>query len=528
MNIFKDAMKLLGSAPSTTDKPAKSVHKKSGYYSKEPDFNNQEQSSIITQFRNALPLIVVIAGGLIVYFILLNIPMIAEWFGNVLGILSPVIYGLIIAFLLTPLVNLFDRLLVPLFSKFIQKEKRAKALSRGIGVTFSLLLLVFIIVLLLNMLIPELYRSISSLVQTIPAETTAFVQWINQTFPDDTTVGQIITTSVTEITNFIDGWIRGDLLNQVNSLMTSLTAGVMNVLSEIFSFLIGLIISIYVLSSKEKLSRQCKKIIYSFSKPSRANIFLHITTKANHIFSGFIFSRIISSIIVGIICFIGMSILQMPYVVLVSVIVGVTNTIPFFGPFIGAIPSTLLILLHDPRQGVYFLIFIILLQQLDGNLIGPRLAGEFIGISPFWTIFAILLGGGLFGFVGVAFGVPTFAIISYTFNLIVNHKLESKHLPKMESDYDPLSYVDSDGTYVAALDNTECITTQESNFLKRRKAAQEDKELDAYSNSSLLNEMARRTMADQEKHQLEALAQQKREETEEDVAKQDDDSEEER
>lgn len=178
-------------------------------------------------------------------------------------------------------------------------------------------------------------------------------------------------------------------------------------------------------------------------------------TEANDIFGGFLIGKIIDSAIIGVLCFIGLSFLNMPYTMLVSVIVGVTNVIPFFGPYIGAIPSTLLILLANPIKGIYFLIFILLLQQLDGNFIGPKILGNSTGLSSFWVIFSILLGGGLFGFLGMLLGVPTFAVIYYIIELIIDGRLHRKNLPESSDYYDEYSFVDDTGKYVISRETME-------------------------------------------------------------------------
>ena len=193
---------------------------------------------------------------------------------------------------------------------------------------------------------------------------------------------------------------------------------------------------------------QCRKIVYAFNTPRRANIILHIASKTNKTFSGFIIGKIIDSAIIGVLCFIGLTILKMPYTLLVSVIVGVTNVIPVFGPYIGAIPSTILILLVDPMKGLYFVIFIFLLQQLDGNVIGPMILGDSTGLSAFWVMFAILIGGGLFGLGGMIVGVPTFAVIYYIIKMLIQQKLEQKNLPIETENYNEKNYVGEDGTFV--------------------------------------------------------------------------------
>ena len=183
-------------------------------------------------------------------------------------------------------------------------------------------------------------------------------------------------------------------------------------------------------------------------RTDHANMILHLTKKSNEIFGGFIIGKIIDSMIIGVLCFFGLTLLKMPYILLISVIVGVTNVIPFFGPYIGAIPSAVLILLNDPIKGLSFLIFILVLQQLDGNVIGPKILGNSTGLSAFWVVFSILLGGGLFGFVGMIMGVPTFAVAYYIITMLINHLLEKRKLPLQTSEYGEKSYVDDSGRFV--------------------------------------------------------------------------------
>ena len=264
---------------------------------------------------------------------------------------------------------------------------------------------------------------------------------------DDSTTSTLLKTAVKEGTDMLMDWLRTDLMAKANELMSNLTVGVLNIVSEIFNAVIGLIVSIYILFSKETFVRQSKKCVYAVLSARHANMVLHLTTKSNDIFGGFIIGKLIDSAIIGVLCFIGLTILKMPYVMLVSVIVGVTNVIPFFGPYIGAVPSTILIMLANPIQGVYFVIFVLLLQQFDGNILGPKILGNSTGLSAFWVIVAILLGGGLFGFVGMVMGVPTFAVLYYIVQMLMNSHLERKNLPTGSEYYDTMSYVDDEGTY---------------------------------------------------------------------------------
>lgn len=427
-----------------------SSEKKSGYYINQPDFGNQGPSKLRQQFNRGMTAFVVIIAGMICYFALLRMDDISAVLKMVFNILRPIIYGLAIAYLLNPIVKTVERYLKPQVEKYFPNLKKPQQLCRSVGIVVALVVMLAIFSALCNMLIPELYRSIRNMVLTVPGQINEALKTITEIMSQDTALGQFFTTMLTEVTAFFQNWMRSDLLSQINDFMSHLTEGVFNIVNEVMNAVIGIIVSVYVLYSKEKFSMQSKKIIYAIFKPRHANMILHLTIKSNSIFGGFIIGKIIDSAIIGVLCFIGLSILNMPYTLLVSVIVGVTNVIPFFGPYIGAIPSAILIMLSDPKMGIYFILFILVLQQLDGNVIGPKILGDSTGLSAFWVMFAILLGGGLFGFVGMILGVPTFAVIYYVVNMLINHKLEKRRLPIETVCYDEFSYVDSDGTYVHA------------------------------------------------------------------------------
>lgn len=425
-----------------------SSEKKSGYYINQPNFGDQGPSKLRQQLNRGMTAFVVIILCMLCFFVLLRMDDISKVLKLIFNILRPIIYGLAIAYLLNPIVKTVERYLKPWVEKRFPNFKKTQKLCRGIGIVAALVVMLAVISALFNMLIPELYRSIRNLALTLPGQINEALRNLTVLMSQDTTLGKFFTTFLTEATTFFQNWMRTDLLSQVNDFMSHLTEGVFNVVNEVMNAVIGIIVSVYVLYSKEKFSMQSKKIIYALFKPSHANMILHLSIKSNTIFGGFIIGKIIDSAIIGALCFIGLSILDMPYTVLVSVIVGVTNVIPFFGPYIGAIPSTILIMLSDPKMGIYFILFILVLQQLDGNVIGPKILGDSTGLSAFWVMFSILLGGGLFGFVGMILGVPTFAVFYYIVNMLINNKLEKRKLPIETDCYDKMSYVDSDGTYV--------------------------------------------------------------------------------
>lgn len=426
-----------------------------GYYSNTPRIGNNGPSRLRREISKGMTFFVVIAASIAFYFALLRLTNISGVFGKVLDVLKPILYGLLIAFLLNPIVKQTDKILIPILKRKMKNEARAEKVSRTVGILLALIIMVLLISGSINMLISELYKSIRDLVFTLPRQINLLVNQIGDIQADESNTGVMMRTFIKQATSTFQDWLSNNLFTRVNEVMGRLTNGLIDFVSEIFNALIGVIVSIYVLYSKETFGRQCKKMTYALLSPSHANVVLHITQKANDIFGGFLIGKIIDSAIIGVLCFIGLSFLNMPYTMLVSVIVGVTNVIPFFGPYIGAIPSTLLILLANPIKGIYFLIFILLLQQLDGNFIGPKIHGNSTGLSSFWVIFSILLGGGLFGFLGMLLGVPTFAVIYYIIELIIDGRLHRKNLPESSDYYDEYSFVDDTGKYVISRETME-------------------------------------------------------------------------
>ena len=425
----------------------KNISNGRGYYDKKPKFVNKGSSKFRETWNQGKFYFLMVAACILFYFALLRLNNLSGILWKIVDVLTPVIYGVVIAYLLNPLVKIIERLILPFFKKRMKNQKRAANLSRSISILISLVFLLAIIVGLCNMVIPELYKSIHNLIFTLPSQMNSWMSRLNQIELDNSSLGMMLKNILIEATEQIQTWLRTDLLKQSNVIMTSLTEGMINVVSTLFNFLVGLIISAYLLFNKDIFSTQTKKALYAVLKPEHANMTLHIAQKSDKIFGGYIIGIIIDSAFVGVICFLVMWMFDLPYVILVSVIVGITNVIPFFGPYIGAIPSAILIMLEDPRKGIYFIIFILLLQQLDGNVIAPKILGNSTGLSAFWVLFATLLGGGLFGFVGMIMGVPTFGIIYYIVQIIINQKLEKKSLPVNSKKYDQQSYVNEDGRY---------------------------------------------------------------------------------
>lgn len=400
------------------------------------------QMKIKQYFMRGLTSFLVILAGIVCYFAFLRLDDIADLLGKIGGILQPIILGLVFAYLLNPLVTIIENQVIKMFEKKAKNREKLRKVSRSIGIAGSLLVAFAVVILLLNMVIPELYRSIRDLIMSLPHQINNAIDFLESEKIHDTAFSGTIKSVLENGAEAFQMWLKTDLLTRINQMMSFLTVGVFSVVETLFDIAVGVIVSVYVLNSKEKFTGQCKKITYALLSRERANLMLQITRKSHKIFGGFVIGKIIDSIIIGILCFIGLSILDMPYTLLVSVIVGVTNVVPFFGPYIGAIPSAILILLSEPIKGIYFVIFILVLQQFDGNILGPKILGDSTGLSAFWVVFSILLGGGLFGFVGMIMGVPTFAVFYYLVSMFIEQKLERKKLPKESKEYEEIQYIE--------------------------------------------------------------------------------------
>ena len=233
----------------------------------------------------------------------------------------------------------------------------------------------------------------------------------------------------------IGSWVNETLVPKFNVVLMEFSLSVLSFAKSLWNFIIGLILSIYIMGMKETFAGQAKKILFAIFKADHAKKLINDIRFVDDTFGGFIVGKLIDSAIIGVICFCAMSILKLPYVVLISVIIGVTNIIPFFGPFLGAVPSAILILMVNPAKVIPFVIFILVLQQFDGNILGPKILGDSTGLNSFWVISAITIFGGWFGVPGMAVGVPTFAVIYALFKRRINVVLEKKGLSSKTSDY---------------------------------------------------------------------------------------------
>ena len=262
---------------------------------------------------------------------------------------------------------------------------------------------------------------------------------VYQIDPDNSFRALVNEKEFAEILSYIEdgvlNWVQSDLMGRIGTYMETISTGVIITLKTALNVVVGVIACVYLLNSKEKFRAQLKKAILATTSKSVSDEIFDFGNFANRTFGGFINGKIIDSAIIGVICYASMTLLHLPYPALVSTIVGVTNVIPFFGPFIGAIPSAIIIFLVSPLQSLYFLLLILVIQQLDGNVIGPTILGETTGLASFWVMFAIIVAGGMFGFIGMVLGVPVFAIIYYYAGRYIRRKLERKEMPQDTNEY---------------------------------------------------------------------------------------------
>ncbi|MBQ3784253.1 MAG: AI-2E family transporter [Lachnospiraceae bacterium] len=365
-------------------------------------------------------------------FMIYRFDSILDGFDRLINILKPIIVGVILAYILNPVMKWFEKNITKLFKLDVTNAK-TKGRVRGISLLLTIILFFVSIGILLYAIIPDLIVSLSNLASEMPQRYNAFARWLKTISAQDdkNIVVQSILDHTESIMEKVNDWLKNDLLDILKSLMNGIT-GVFGVL---YNFFIGLIVSIYILSTKESFKGTAKKCMYAMFSPKTTNSILTIARDSDRIFLGFLSGKLIDSLIMGVICFVVLSIFRMPYTLIVSVIVGITNIIPFFGPYIGVVPSTILIALADPKAGLIFFIFDMILQQIDGNIIGPKILGNSTGLSAFGVIFAILLGSGLFGFPGMIFGVPVFAVIYHLAKQIIDKRLIKKELPTETDKY---------------------------------------------------------------------------------------------
>lgn len=400
----------------------------------------------------------VLGLSILLFFLVYRYNGFAEGWKTVTGVLQPFIIGFAIAYLINPIMIFFEKYLIKWIGPKMKKKDKAKKLCRSLGAFGALIVFLMIVGALLTMLIPQLVESIQGLMVTLPEDLQNLTRQMDEFLKGNKELAEYATNGITYLTDYISNWATDVFLPRTNEYIGTITSGVIGFVKVIFNILLGLVVAIYLLCSKETFLGQVKKIVYALMSAKKANTTIEIARRSNEIFGGFIRGKIIDSAIIGVLCYILMLIIKLPYPVLVSVIVGATNVIPFFGPFIGAIPSFIIIVLYNPIQGIYFLIMILALQQFDGNILGPFILGDTTGLSPFWVLFAIMVFGDLLGFIGMLLGVPIFAVVYYLCQRIVRHFLRKRKLPEDTEAYIRVDRIDEEtGEFAYLTEETKTV-----------------------------------------------------------------------
>lgn len=386
----------------------------------------------------------VIAASLLFYTGIFKMGSMFEAIGGFLRILAPVLYGVVLAYILNPMVRFFEsKIFLPVFERKKALSKKKKKIIRYAAVIFALGTFIYIIYALIMMILPELIRSIINIVNSFPTYVDVVQEKIIEFSERTQNLDPALADQFEQYAVTLQDFLTNNVLPEMQSILKNFSAGVFDVITFLKNFVIGAIISIYVMADKENFIAKSKMIVCALFPTNRANALIRVMRLTNRAFSGFIIGKIIDSAIIGVICYVIISLMHIPYAILISVIIGVTNIIPFFGPWLGAIPSTLLILLINPIQALYFVIFILLLQQFDGNILGPKILGGSTGLSSFMVVVAILVGGGLWGVPGMVVGVPIAAILYAIIWGFIARSLDRKELPVNESDYMYLDRIDN-------------------------------------------------------------------------------------
>lgn len=382
----------------------------------------------------------VISASVLFYMLLHHLPEIQGMWSKIVTILAPFIWGLVLAYLLLPLTRALEKL----FSSPRMRKAHIKGkFARIAAIVVSEIVLLVILTAFVLLILPQLYSSIETIVVNSPEYYKKMTDWLELRLEDHPEVEQYVSQALETLSNQLMDIVNNRLLPSMGSVLSSLTTGVFAALKGVYNLIVGIIVSIYLLANREIAKAGFRKVLYSVFSIETAEKIRAGLVFTDKTFMGFLSGKLLDSAIIGLICYIVCAILKMPYTLLVSVIIGLTNIIPFFGPLIGAVPSAFIILLVDPLKCLIFVVFIVVLQQIDGNIIGPKILGSTVGINGFWVMFSIILGGGLFSFAGMILGVPVFVVLYTALSALVDKQLRRNDLPQDYETYARLDYIDA-------------------------------------------------------------------------------------
>lgn len=430
-----------------------------------------------------------IAAAILFYYIIQYLGQISTFIGSVFSALSPIFWGLVIAYLLDPIAGFYERTLHGIFSEHgVIEEKNAK-LSRVLSAFLMLFSAIGFIALLLWLILPQITTSLAGIVKEAPSQINELMVQLQSKmlFDNNSAFGEYANDALLRSLVYLEDWLVSDLPSQAELIFGYFYTGVKSVFNVMYNLIIGLILSVYITIDKDRLLRQVKQMTYSIFPTQTAARLRRVLSQGNRKFSAAIRGKMLDSLIIGVICFVVLTILnffpflEFPYPVLLSVIVGVTNVVPFFGPFVGAFITGVLVLFDNPSMVIPYLLWILILQQFDCNYLDPHIVGGSIGLRPFWSIFSCLLGSGLLGIPGFVIGPPTFAFIYEIISEWSEDRLRAKHLEEQfdippEEDFE--DFAEKDEAFAGSLwqDDTEEKLEEERREQEREQRARERKE----------------------------------------------------
>ena len=405
-------------------------------------------------------ILLIVFAAIAFYFVLLRFSALKSFLALVLQILSPLLIGFALAFLMNPMVGFMERHALSFLGKRGRNVTgtRTRRIVRTVCVILSAVILTGLVVAFFSFVAPQFYDAVRNLMEHLEEKIVGVIDWADeltghqfQDAMEEAKSSGKIEEFISNAVNWITHYLNVDINDSTSVIFTATSVG-SDVIMLFVNVLVGMFLAIYILLCKESYKGHIKRLLYAVLKTDRANAVVETGRKANEIFYGFIIGKIIDSAIIGVICYFSMLIMRMPYPILCSFVVGVTNIIPVFGPYIGATPTVILIFVTDPPKGIIFLIYILILQQIDGNLIGPKILGDSTGITSFWVIIAVVVGGSMFGFIGMLIGVPTLAVILYLVDRFAGRRVEKKNLPTLPEQYIDVDHIESDSGKVVYLE----------------------------------------------------------------------------
>lgn len=390
-----------------------------------------------------------VCACLIVFVSVTNFQLVAGFFRGITDTFMPVIYGFAFAYVLSPVMNFFEKKCFrPLYKKIFRKaeEYKLKKAARVSGAVSAIILALALIAGVVALVLPQLLTTLQSITSNMNSYLRSAQKWADSALAGLPEVQDYVSDFLKNITVYMNDWLKTTVLPQMSGIVASLSSGIISTLSALLNVIIGLIICVYLLYGKDLFAAQIKKVMFGMLSPANANGCLKAMRDVNKKFGGFIVGKLLDCLVVGVMFFAAMSIFQLPYVVLISVLMAVSNIIPYFGPFIGMVPSALLIFLVDPIQALYFIIIGLVLMQVDGNIIEPKILGDNTGLSSFWVIFALLAGQYFFGIIGLIIGVPLFSVLYTAVKAYVNRRLAARGLPGDSNTYREIAFISEDGS----------------------------------------------------------------------------------